>query len=110
MSGTINDPNATVTVTVNGTDYTATNNGNGTWTLADNTITALLDGSYDIVVTATDTAGNNGSDGTTNELTVDTTAPTITVTPQTTSDSTLERSGTMDEPTATIRVTINVVT
>ena len=39
LSGTINDISATITVTVNGSAYAATNNGDGTWTLADDTIT-----------------------------------------------------------------------
>ncbi|PTV51276.1 BapA/Bap/LapF family prefix-like domain-containing protein, partial [Acinetobacter seifertii] len=40
LTGTVNDPTATVVVTVDGVNYTATNNGNGTWTLADNTLPA----------------------------------------------------------------------
>ncbi|ERP96697.1 hypothetical protein Q674_16680, partial [Acinetobacter sp. COS3] len=31
LTGTVNDPTATVTVNVNGVDYPATNNGDGTW-------------------------------------------------------------------------------
>ena len=55
LTGTVSDPTATVEVTVNGTTYTATNNGDGTWTLADNSIApALADGTYDVSVTATD--------------------------------------------------------
>ncbi|MFJ1521902.1 Ig-like domain-containing protein, partial [Acinetobacter sp. ABJ_C1_1] len=37
LSGTVNDPTAKVVVSVDGVNYPATNNGNGTWTLADNT-------------------------------------------------------------------------
>ena len=49
LTGTVDDPTATVEVTVNGTTYTATNNGDGTWTLADNNIApALADGTYDV--------------------------------------------------------------
>ena len=49
LTGTVSDPSATVQVTVNGTTYAATNNGDGTWTLADNTIApALADGTYDV--------------------------------------------------------------
>jgi uncharacterized repeat protein (TIGR01451 family) len=71
LSGTVNDNTATMRVTVTGTTYLATNNGNGTWTLADNTITpALAVGVYDVSVTATDPAGNVGTDTTTNELTI----------------------------------------
>ncbi|MCT9168042.1 flagellar protein, partial [Acinetobacter baumannii] len=38
LTGTIDDPTATVVVTVDGVDYPAVNNGDGTWTLADNTL------------------------------------------------------------------------
>ncbi|WP_240490438.1 Ig-like domain-containing protein, partial [Acinetobacter venetianus] len=73
LTGTVNDPTATVTVNVNGVDYPATNNGDGTWTLADNTLPALTDGAYTVTVTATDPAGNSST--ATSTLTVDTTAP-----------------------------------
>ncbi len=72
LTGTVsdNDPNVSIVVSVNGSDYAATNNGDGTWTLADNTVSPLPAGTYDVSVTATDTAGNIGVDGTTDELTV----------------------------------------
>ncbi|MEQ1067966.1 hypothetical protein, partial [Acinetobacter chenhuanii] len=38
LTGTVNDPAAKVVVTVDGVNYPATNNGDGTWTLADNTL------------------------------------------------------------------------
>ena len=41
LTGTVNDPTATVVVNVDGVDYPAVNNGDGTWTLADNTLPAL---------------------------------------------------------------------
>jgi VCBS repeat-containing protein len=67
----VSDPTATVEVTVNGTTYTATNNGDGTWTLADNSIApALADGTYDVSVTATDAPGNAGTDASVDELTI----------------------------------------
>ncbi|PJG65677.1 hypothetical protein, partial [Acinetobacter seifertii] len=44
LAGTVNDPTAKVVVTVDGVNYPATNNGNGTWTLADNTLPTLTDG------------------------------------------------------------------
>jgi len=62
LSGTINDPNATIVVTVNGIDYPAVNNGNGTWTLADNVLPVLGEGPHTVTVTATDLAGNVGTD------------------------------------------------
>ena len=58
---------------MDGSTYAATNNGDGTWTLADNTIAAALaDGVWDVTVTATDGFSNVGSDATSNELTIDT--------------------------------------
>ncbi|QQR51382.1 hypothetical protein IPF89_00895 [Candidatus Saccharibacteria bacterium] len=44
------DPSATVTVTVNGTTYNATNNGDGTWSLSAGTIAPALNLVHDIVV------------------------------------------------------------
>ncbi|WP_407505112.1 Ig-like domain-containing protein, partial [Acinetobacter baumannii] len=73
LTGTVNDPTATVVVNVDGVDYPAVNNGDGTWTLADNTLPTLADGPHTITVTATDAAGNVGTD--TGVVTVDTTAP-----------------------------------
>ncbi|MDV7662412.1 Ig-like domain-containing protein, partial [Acinetobacter baumannii] len=73
LTGTVNDPTATVVVNVDGTDYPAVNNGDGTWTLADNTLPTLADGPHTITVTATDAAGNVGTD--TGVVTVDTAAP-----------------------------------
>ncbi|RVT48145.1 tandem-95 repeat protein [Rheinheimera sediminis] len=71
LAGTVDDTTATLSLVVNGQTYTATNNGNGGWTLADNQIAALPHGVYDLVVTATDAQGNQGTDASTNELTID---------------------------------------
>ncbi|MDR0091386.1 Ig-like domain-containing protein, partial [Acinetobacter baumannii] len=62
LTGAIDDPTATVVVNVDGIDYPATNNGDGTWTLADNTLPALIDGPHTVAVTATDPAGNTATD------------------------------------------------
>ena len=53
-----------VQITVAGNDVPGDQAGNGTWTLADDTITpALTDGVYDVQATATDAVGNVGTDG-----------------------------------------------
>lgn len=79
LSGTVDDVNATVLVTVNGNDYIAINNGDGTWILSDDTISPeLADGVYDVVVTATDEVGNEGYDTTVDEVIIDATAPVLT--------------------------------
>ncbi|MEQ8427487.1 MAG: Ig-like domain-containing protein, partial [Gammaproteobacteria bacterium] len=87
LTGTVDDPNATVVIDVGGqTGLVATNNGDGTWTLPDNTINpALAEGSYDVTVTTTDVAGNVDNNTISNALVIDTTAPvpTITVDPVT---------------------------
>ncbi|HEY7089558.1 MAG TPA: PQQ-dependent sugar dehydrogenase, partial [Tepidisphaeraceae bacterium] len=81
LTGTVNDPVATVSITVNGLSYPAVNNGNGTWSLADNVIAPPLpDGTYDVQVSATNAFGTVGSDSTTGELVIDTTGPQITST------------------------------
>ncbi|WP_335876659.1 Ig-like domain-containing protein, partial [Acinetobacter baumannii] len=76
LTGTIDDPTAAVVVTVDGVDYPAVNNGDGTWTLADNTLPVLADGPHTVSVTATDVAGNV-STPVTGTVTVDATAPTL---------------------------------
>ncbi|NUF32283.1 flagellar protein, partial [Acinetobacter oleivorans] len=86
-------------------NYPATNNGDGTWTLADNTLPALTDGPHTITVTATDAAGNVGSD--TAVVTIDTTAPVVSFTDASTNDTTPALTGTIDDPAATVVVTVD---
>ncbi len=107
LTGTVNDPTATVVVNVDGVDYPAVNNGDGTWTLADNTLPTLADGPHTITVTATDAAGNVGND--TAVVTVDTTAPGVSFTDASTNDTTPALTGTIDDPTATVVVTVDGV-
>ncbi|MEC4987821.1 MAG: Calx-beta domain-containing protein, partial [Oscillatoria sp. PMC 1068.18] len=109
LTGTVNDPNADVVVTINGIDYPAINNGDGTWTIPDNVIEPLEDGTYDVVVTATDDDGNTDIDDTLDELIIDTTPPVVTIDPLITNDRTPELTGTIDDPNATVIVTINGV-
>ncbi|MBS0843286.1 Ig-like domain-containing protein [Enterobacter asburiae] len=69
----------TVTVTLGGKTYTATVANDGTWTLdvpaAD--LAALSQGALTVTASVNDKAGNNGQ--TTHTLTVDTVAPTVTI-------------------------------
>ena len=89
-----------LTVLVNGVTYTAgdgnlVDSGTGTWSLVVPAANALSEGVYAIVVTVTDLAGNSASDVTSNELTVDTTAPSVpTVAAQTGNDTTPLITGT----------------
>ncbi|QNX02535.1 BapA prefix-like domain-containing protein [Acinetobacter seifertii] len=107
LTGTVNDPTAKVVVTVDGVNYPATNNGDGTWTLADNTLPALTDGPHTITVTATDPAGNVGTGSAV--LTVDTTVPVVALNDVLSNDSTPALTGTVTDPTATVVVTVDGV-
>ncbi|MCJ0830750.1 Ig-like domain-containing protein, partial [Acinetobacter sp. NIPH1876] len=88
-------------------DYPAVNNGDGTWTLADNTLPTLGEGPHTVTVTATDPAGNVGTD--TAVLTIDTVAPIVSLDDVITNDTTPPLTGTINDPTATIVVNVNGV-
>ncbi|MEP2611182.1 MAG: LamG-like jellyroll fold domain-containing protein [Cyclobacteriaceae bacterium] len=107
LSGSVDDAEASITVTVAGSDYTATNNGNGTWSVSDNTIATLEEGVYDVVVTAADGAGNSGNDPSFNELTIDLTAPEVTVEQFITNVTSPELKGTIDDENATVTVVVD---
>src|SRR5690606_8732352 len=67
-----------LTVAVNGITYiegdgNLTDNTDGTWTLQIPAGNEIPEGVYDVVATATNTAGNSSIDTTTDELTIDTT-------------------------------------
>jgi hypothetical protein len=70
LTGTVDDATATIAVTVDGQTYAGVNHGDGTWSVADNTVDALTNGNYDVSVTATDAVGNVGTDDTTDELSI----------------------------------------
>ena len=100
LTGSVDDTAAVVTVTVNGIGYTATNNGDGTWTLADDTILAgdaLPDGTYDVSVSAVDIYGNVGVDATVDELVVETVLPIVGVDALNTNDTRPQLTGTVDD-------------
>ena len=70
LTGTVDDNEAIVSLNVDGQIMEVLNNRNGTWTLANNILTSIDFGIYDISATATDKAMNMGGDTTTNELTI----------------------------------------
>lgn len=91
-----------LTVEVNGITYAEgdgnlTDNTNGTWTLQIPAGNDIPEGIYDVIATATDVVGNTTTDITTNELTIDSSAPLVpTVNPLVTNNSTPEITGTAD--------------
>lgn len=68
ITGTIDDPTANVVVTVNGFNYVATNNGDGTWSAV--VTDTLTTGVYTVSAAAIDSAGNITFPESTNSLTV----------------------------------------
>ncbi len=71
LTGTIDDTLAIVTVHLDDSTYQVTINPDSTWILADNTISPdLSPGLYDVVMTATDLAGNITIDTTFDGLTI----------------------------------------
>lgn len=69
LSGTVDDNSAVITITIDGQEDSATNNGDGTWQI--NWVTELSVGTYDVSVNATDLSGNSGYDATTDELIIE---------------------------------------
>ena len=80
LTGTISDPAASVTVRVNGSSYAATNNGDGTWSLPQGTILPLATGTYNVVAAGTNLSGIVAFDSTVNELSINATFPTVSIT------------------------------
>jgi hypothetical protein len=78
LTGNVGATDAVVEITIAGQTHTATNQGDGTWRLSGTLIDPTLpDGQYDVVARVTDTLGNTATDTTTNELTIDGTAPSV---------------------------------
>jgi hypothetical protein len=94
-----------VTVTVNGQTLTATPSG-GAWSV---TSPLLANGAYPVVASVTDAAGNQGSD--TQQLTVDTVLPVVTLdggASMTTNDGSPTIAGTSDAaPGTVVHVTVD---
>ena len=80
LTGTVTDPAASVSVRVNGSSYAATNNGDGTWSLPQGDISALAAGTYNVVATGVNASGVAAFNSTVNQLSINTTLPTATIT------------------------------
>ncbi len=108
VTGTVNDGAGTgiqsLTVTVNGVQYTATVTGTN-WSAE--VTNALAQGTYNVQARATDLLNNIGNDATTNELVIDFSVPAATVNSLRTSDTTPTLTGTA---TAPVGYTITQVT
>ena len=77
-------PGDVLIVTVNGISYPVsgsdlTDNGDGSWVLIVPPGDALSEATYDVIVSVTDSAGNDSLDVTSNELRIDTSAPAVPV-------------------------------
>ncbi|NVK83738.1 MAG: hypothetical protein HWE21_05420, partial [Cytophagia bacterium] len=78
--GGLAEANSSVEVFIDNTSVgTTTTNGQGTY-LLDYTATDLSEGEYSITAKATDEAGNTSSASTAQDVTIDLTAPTVTIT------------------------------
>ncbi|RED91527.1 Ig-like domain-containing protein, partial [Marinoscillum furvescens] len=107
LTGTVDDSNAQISITVNGQTHAAVNNQNGTWTLASGTITPDLSfGTYDVVAQATDSVGNIGFDQTIDELTIDGTAPVITAFDLLTNAPSPALAGGIDDVSAAVSINL----
>ena len=66
-----------LSVTLNAVTYTPTVATDGTWSFTVASANALADGSYEVSATFTDATGNIGTDTSSNELAIDSTAPVL---------------------------------
>ncbi|MCF6207406.1 MAG: Ig-like domain-containing protein, partial [Sulfurovum sp.] len=99
----------TITVTVNGVDYTTNPAADGSFSVdvSGSELTADSDLTVDASISTTDTAGNTTDASTTETYSVDTTAPSLTVAaPDSTNDTTPTITGTSDEIGATVHITV----
>ncbi|MCK7356058.1 Ig-like domain-containing protein [Enterobacter roggenkampii] len=87
VSGTSNQPDGTtITVTLNGINYTATTDASGNWsvTVPAANVSALGEASYVVTASVTDAAGNSASTG--HSVLVDSALPQVTINPVATDD------------------------
>jgi len=114
ITGSVNDPDASVSVLVAGRSYLATNHGDGSWSVADDTIEPLAENhTYTVTVIAQDSQTGGYSAPAYANLIIDNIAPVAGVDVDSdwgeivTSDTTPDITGTVNDPTAQIMVAIN---
>lgn len=61
FTGSVSETDATVKITIDGTDYEATNAGDGSWSVAEGVVTALSEGPNTVTITGTDAQGNDAT-------------------------------------------------
>lgn len=109
ISGGVDDDTASVHVTINSKTYVATPSA-GRWSI---TTDPLTDGAYAVSAVATDTAGNVTYPPANSSITLDTTAPSVTITSPVTGaqvQGVIEISGTVSEATSyTLSINGNIV-
>lgn len=111
LTGTIDDPDATIAVIINDIPYDANNLGDGTWILDKGTIAPLPLGPVEVTFIVTDLAENTkkvvDDDNLKIILPPDTTAPVVTVNPVETTSPSPEITGTVDDTNALVEVEID---
>jgi hypothetical protein len=108
LTGLISSTDATITISLLDVEYDATNNGDGSWTLAQGTITPELPaGIYDVAATAFDPIGLVGNDTSTNELNIDLEAPKIRINDLSTFDNTPRITGVINNLKSLVTLEIN---
>ncbi|RED94060.1 FG-GAP-like repeat-containing protein, partial [Marinoscillum furvescens] len=104
VSGTIGDTLSVISLTVDGSSYSAVNLKDGNWEITEGVISALAEGSYTMEVTATNSGGNTAT--ATGLLQVDLTPPVLTINSLTTGNTSPEVVGTVSDTDAFVTVTI----
>ncbi len=106
ITGTVDDSDADIEVTVDGQSYPGVVDG-ANWSAQ--VTNALSDGTYNVVVAATDEAGNVGTDSSSDELVLNGTSvtPTVTINSLETFALSPALSGEVDDADATIEVAVD---
>lgn len=107
ITGTINNPDASVFILIDKKTYRGVNSGDGSWAvgISDH----LDDGSYDVTVIATPPSGNKVIMMVSKSITIDTVPPRITIQDTSTGDLSPKLSGTVDDNMALILVSVDGV-